>query len=697
MDIFNECEKINKYIIDDNEHEARNLLIKLLDFLEEEKIAYTPLVNHLIREVGLYPYIDVKSSLWEDRFVFDAFKVDIGEDSPVTLHREQSSLLKKIIQGNNIAVSAPTSFGKSFVIDAFISMNNPNNVMIIVPTIALADETRRRIYKKFAMEYKIITTADVEVSDKNIFIFPQERAINYIDKIDSLDMLIIDEFYKASIKLDKQNKDRASRLLKIIDKFGKISKQKYFLAPNISTIKDNPFTKDMEFEEIDFNTVFLEIYDEYKTIEDERQKGKRLLEILSKKQTKTLIYAGTYREIDKVSNLLVENKDHLNEELLNNFGQWLEQNYSEDYNLSKLVQLGIGIHNGQLHRSLSQIQVKLFEEINGLNNFITTSSIIEGVNTSTENIVIWKNRNGIPKLDTFTYKNIIGRSGRMFKHFIGKAYVLDEPPKDTTTELSIEIPKDSLFDFDGDEYKSEYSKEEINKIIDYKETMNNLLGKENYKKLMDENAFQNNPIIIQKIAEHLYNNKKSWNGLSHLNSDDINKWDNYLYNIIDFMPGKWDVRHKHFVKFIKVLSLNSKMSISGLLKKLENTNIGIDDFFKLERNVVYKFASLASDVNVLQKIILKEKEFDIAPFVSKLTHAFLPPVVYQLEEFGLPRMISKKIHRSRLINFLDSELTIHSVIDRFNNIGLKNLLESVDNLDKFDHYIIEYFYDGIKV
>ena len=570
MGVFDKCKAINNLLEEDNENEARDELIKLLDYLKRKNIEYTPLINHLIREVGLYPYIDLKSSHWEDRFVYDAFKVDIGEIEPLTLHREQSSLLKKIVSGANIAVSAPTSFGKSFVIDAFIAINKPKNVMIIVPTIALADETRRRIYKKFSIQYKIITTADIELEDKNIFIFPQERAMSYIDKIDSLDILIIDEFYKASITLDKQNKDRASTLLKTIEKFGKIAKQKYFLAPNISTLKENPFTKDMKFEKIDFNTVFLKIYDEHLKMTSDTKKRNKLIKILKEEKVKTLIYAGTYSEIDKVSKALLKKKEFLDLELLNNFSDWLKINYSEDYELSDLVKHGVGIHNGQLHRSLSQIQVKLFEEINGLDTFITTSSIIEGVNTSTENIVIWKNKNGGSKLDIFTYKNIIGRSGRMFKHFIGKAYILDKPPKEENTELSIEIPEDSLSDFDREEYQSQFTKEQINKIIEYKEIMNNLLGKENYKRIIDENLLQNNPIVIQKIAEHLYYNKDSWNGLANLNSPNPTMWDTYLFHIMkEFMPFMWqDLRYKDFVEFIKILTQNGKRPISELLEAL---------------------------------------------------------------------------------------------------------------------------------
>jgi replicative superfamily II helicase len=71
---------------------------------------------------------------------------------------------------------------------------------------------------------------------------------------------------------------------------------------------------------------------------------------------------------------------------------------------------------------LIQIQIKLFEETSGLKNVISTSSIIEGVNTSAENVILWSNRIGSAKIKDFTYRNIIGRGGRMFKYFVGKIY-----------------------------------------------------------------------------------------------------------------------------------------------------------------------------------------------------------------------------------------------------------------------------------
>ena len=177
MEVFDHCKEISSHLELENEDKARNELILLLDYMKRHNIEYTPIVNHLIRLTGLYPYINIDNAILEDRLIYDVFKVDTGSEVPLTLHREQSNLLKKLLEGKNLAISAPTSFGKSFVVDSFISIKKPNNILIIVPTIALTDEFRRRIYKKFAHEYKIITTTDVEPSQKNIFIFPQERAI----------------------------------------------------------------------------------------------------------------------------------------------------------------------------------------------------------------------------------------------------------------------------------------------------------------------------------------------------------------------------------------------------------------------------------------------------------------------------------------------------------------------------------------
>ena len=97
----------------------------------------------------------------------------------------------------------------------------------------------------------------------------------------------------------------------------------------------------------------------------------------------------------------------------------------------------------------------------------------------------------------------------------------------------------------------------------------------------------------------------------------------------------------------------------------------------------------------MQKEIL-DFGYDVLPFVSKLSHAFLPSVVYQLEEYGLPRMIARKLHVYGIFDFEDVSLTLHDVITIFHKIGLQQVKE-FDFFNDFDRYILDYFYDGITV
>ncbi len=79
-----------------------------------------------------------------------------------------------------------------------------------------------------------------------------------------------------------------------------------------------------------------------------------------------------------------------------------------------------------------------------------------------------------------------------------------------------------------------------------------------------------------------------------------------------------------------------------------------------------------------------------------MSHAFLPRVVYNLEEYGMPRMISKKIHLAGVLNFEDDTLDLHKALESFRTIGQEGLTRSVGDLDDFDMYILRYFYEGIE-
>jgi hypothetical protein len=696
MEIFYELSKANDFLLNGEEPKARDEVIKVLDYLENNNIEYPIVLNHLIREVGLFPYIKPESSIWEDRLIYEFFKADIGLKEKVTLHREQSFILKKLLNGENLLVSAPTSFGKSFIIDAFISISKPQNVMIIVPTLALTDETRRRISKKFSHLYKIITTTDAQLGDQNIFIFPQERAINYIDKLESLDLLVIDEFYKAGKKFDK---DRSYILLKSLIELGKISKQKYLLAPNIHQV-ENPLLNGVEFVKLNFNTVYLEKNDLYKEIgQDKIKKNEKFIQVFNScLSSKTIIYSGSYSDIDKIGEL-ISNNIYLSEQskLITLFYDWIEKNYTSKWHLLDLLKRGVGVHNGNMHRALSQLQIKLFEEVDGLNSLITTSSIIEGVNTSAKNIIVWSNKNGRSRFDDFTYKNIIGRGGRMFKHFIGSIYILEKPPEEENTQLELELSEELFSDIDENLFLDELTELQIENIRKKKSNLIKLIGKEGYVYLKQQKALKSSSINrMIEIAKKIRSNPNTWSKIRFISDPSHPSWESTIYNILK-IEATFGIQHKIFVDFLKVLTHYKNEIIPNIPKLLIRLKINVDTYFKLERKLSFEFSSLLNDINNIQKILLSEYSINIDNYVHQCSYAFLPKNVFLLEEYGLPRMVTKKLYPLLYpgLNPDDNETNIHELLNDL--AQLKNLnLSDLTILSEFERYILEFFLDGIS-
>lgn len=688
--VFDKCREINNLLHANDENIARDELIRLLDYHATHEIPYTPLVNHLIRELGLYPYIDEETSSLQDQYVCNLFKVDVGLDEEKPLHIDQYKLLRALVEGQNIAVSAPTSFGKSFVIDAFIKIRRPQNVMILVPTIALMDETRRRMYKKFSEEYNIITTAESEMGERNLFIFPPERAIQFVNRIVRLDMFIVDEFYKSSKILDSE---RSEAFVEAIMRYGEKSNQRYYLAPNISSLPANPFTEDMTFERLNVKTVCLDEHDYTHQINgDANVKNEIFKELIHEVQGKTLIYAGSHKQTTSVSNLVLTSVPEKDSPLLMDFSNWLGENYDYNWNLTLLVQRGFGIHNGRLHRPISQVQISLFEKEDGLDRIISTSSIIEGVNTSAENVIVWMTTGRGLRFNNFSYKNLIGRAGRMFRYFVGNIYILAKPPVDEDTELTIDFPESIEGSFDPEEFDRYLTAEQIAKIHAYDAEMENIVG--GFKELKQQGVFQSSDMyFIGKLAHVMNERKDKWGCLYYLTVNNPDSWTIPLMQLLrNSQIVRWN-EYEKLVEFVKILSQNWTKTIPELLDEMEDIDVGIDEFFRLERLVSYQLATLVNDVNILQKKIL-HSDFDLSEFKSKLSCVFLPPIVYYLEEYGLPRMMSRKIQRAGLIDFEDEDLSLDNALNKFREIGKDRIIYEAQMIG-FETYIIDYFYDGI--
>ena len=692
-DVFVKCSEINDKLNEGCVSEARSMVIKLLDSIEKHNDSYMPLINHLVREVGLYPYMNPETANWEDRFVYEVFKADIGEDEKCTLHSEQSLVLKRLLLGDSIAVSAPTSFGKSFIIDAYIAIKRPNIVVDIVPTVALADETRRRLTHKFGTEYKIITTTDATVAEKSIFVFPQERAFAYIQILEVIDILIVDEFYKASAKFDDS---RSSTLLNTMIELGKKARQRYYLAPNISELPDNVFTEGMEFLKLDFKTVVTQACKMYRkkpqNVDMDTFKSETLSQLARQEIGKTLVYAGTYSNISTVCDILKDSLPERDSKILNAFSEWIAKNYGSHYKLHSLVKKGIGIHNGQMHRSLSQLQVKLFEKEDGLTNMVSTSSIIEGVNTQAKNVILWSVKNGTSSIDYFTYRNIIGRAGRMFRYFVGKVYLLEMPPEAENTTLELEFPDEVARGLDGNNPGVRLNNQQFLLIKSYQDEMTALLGSNIWGRLYNNSQIKStSPTLLKAIASKIVQDSDWPRNYDALTRRNTWEWRTAIEDVIDIA----NIKRKGQVKTYACIASNGwSMSIPSIYDQVSKYGITMEDMFDFERKISFNFASVLSIINLIKQTVYPNTP-DISEFIHRASNAFLPKLVFQLEEYGLPRMISKKIHSSGIINLEDDSIEIANVISKFKEIGFDKLVASVNRLDDFDEFIIKYFYQGI--
>lgn len=726
FDLFDKCKKINSLFNDGNDNEAREEVINLLDFiqsnnmdLKEEPIGNIQFFTHLIRKSGIYPYLEkyIETAIFEDKLVYSLFNININNEE-VILHREQLKVLNLLLKNKNVLLSAPTSFGKSYIIDALISIKKPRNVLIIVPTIALLDETRRRIYSKFQSDYNIITTSNQEIKPKNIYILTQERALLYINRIYELNLLIIDEFYKVA-----DNSGRASILQKIISHFMNISEQKYFLCPYIDDINENPFMKKDSFLKLDFNTVVVKEHKLYGKIKKYKNNFKdigliRL--IFNNENNKNIIYTNSIDNIKYLSSIITKinkatynNLDNNESNLLNNLLYWIKNNYTDKWYLYNLIKNGIGIHNGQIHRCLTQIQLKLYNDTKIINTIIATSSLIEGVNTQAKNIILHSNRIAKNRIDRFTYNNIKGRSGRMFKYYTGNIYLLEPPPEKNRYTLDIKINDTMILDINDNnkilnENIDEKQRKEIN---EFRDAMVDKIGTDSFHNIVASNELKNSRENILKITENLLNDKeKDENSLiEELEPFTTDKWredTNIIFNILKKYTEKCNIninlnsREKNklelIAKSINIIANNWISTIPETLKELEKINLNIENYFRIEGLISFEIYNLFSGINILQKSILLDKALDLSKFVQNLQNVFLPPHVYTLEEFGLPRMLSKTIDKSNIIKFdFNDNNDINKILEKFKEN--KDKIKELFDKNSFDYYILKYFYDGISV
>ena len=452
-DSFELAQKVSKQLrTNDNENLAKNSIIRVLDNWANIDSNTYDIWTDLIESAGFYPYLEKE----KEYIILKSIDGNIRKNffrshnlKNIFFHEEQLVLLNILNSGKNLVVSAPTSFGKSLLIEEIVASRQFRNIVVIQPTLALLDETRKKLLK-YDESYKIIvrTSQEADKNRGNLFLLTAERVMEY-KRFPEIDFLILDEFYKLSAKRDDERSDALNNAFHFL-----LHKHKcrfYLLGPNIDDISKGFEEKyNAVFYKTNYSLVFNRQHDFYSNFQKEfGKRGKKkifkeskLFELLDKlEHEQTIIYCSSPKRARYLANQFLIFLQNKKMGVKNNnlpLMEWIEANVAKTWCLVDLLKWEIGVHDGALQKHISSSIIQYFND-KKLKYLFCTSTIIEGVNTSAENVIYFDDTKGSDKkIDYFDYSNIKGRSGRLMLHYIGNIYEFNPQPE--KENIIIDIP-----------------------------------------------------------------------------------------------------------------------------------------------------------------------------------------------------------------------------------------------------------------
>lgn len=623
---------IQKFEIDDPD--VLTVVPRLANLLDAkpELESYREVFSTLARSVGLWNYIDKETADYRDAMVADAVTSD---ELGITFHKEQITALNTLLAGRNLVLSAPTSFGKSLLIDALLATGRYSRVAIVLPTIALLDEFRRRIERRFRDRFALVMYHSQEAPEKGnvIFLGTQERLINRKD-LGNLDLAVVDEFYKLDPTLQD---DRSSTLNAAVYQLLRRSNQFFFLGPNIESVRisaDNRWK--FEFLRTRFSTVAVDTFDLTKI----ENKEDRLVEELSAQANwPALVFISAP---DRANQLATTLTDKASFAKVPDMSAWIDENFGEGWELSRAVASGVAVHHGRIPRSLTSHFVRMFNK-GMLPVLICTSTLIEGVNTAAKSVLIYDKQIARKEYDFFTFSNIRGRAGRLGEHHVGSVYLFNSPPSEQAVEVEpplfgdLDEAPDELVVHISDEDSSEVISDRVAVLARTMDLTPDELRLASSIGLEDAAAIKQHVLVHSRGGARIH-----WSGSPKY--ADILAVCNIICTVRKI--SEFGVRSPAQLA-VYLTKLRSNDTLKGFFRwhsgSYRGDPKGQDNVFRFLRSCEYGLPQLFSVVELFAKRLRKETNY--ALFVAEMPRWFRAEVLKNLDEQGVPVQISERFLR----------------------------------------------------
>jgi hypothetical protein len=399
--------------------------------------------NFLYRDMLVNRY-GAEWCLHEPSFIDDFKREFYRANDDTILTKQQRQLLSVFRKNPRLVVSAPTSFGKTRLLQEIILERKYQRVALVMPTIALIAETVRRLRNdnRFA-GYAILNTASLPLgTSKYIFVLTPEKLdlLLGINKEINFEFFAMDEIYKV-----QEDDGRRAVFASVLYQMATSGAEFYLIGPYFKSFSERFLQKTralfkhysleiVQKDEIKINALSAGDSFEVDGVEVVKAKTDKtnLKRIVKNLKDQQLIYNSTKRGTETVARMLAEESEiSVGSPLI----EYIKENISKEWSLVKCLESGVGFHHGSMPR---YIQSELVDHFNRgeIRSLVCTTTLTEGVNTTAKNVILYSNMKGDDSLSGFDYKNIKGRAGRFLHHFVGRIitfYPVKEEEKDIVT------------------------------------------------------------------------------------------------------------------------------------------------------------------------------------------------------------------------------------------------------------------------
>jgi len=392
----------------------------------------------------------------------------IDDERSTLLTDFQYKFLSSLDNEDSLSVSAPTSAGKSFVLNLDlirkVKSNSGQSIVYVVPTRALISEVSHRIRTTLRSENLndvIVRTAPFPVAKEKIkqavvYIFTQERLMSFINSQNEkpfISSLIVDEAHEIqngkrgiilqnaiSITLSRFGAIKilfASPLIKnpayFLSLFGRTANGRYFVeqvspvSQNIILVSEvNKKPKEIEISLLsrDKITIIGRVKTNFKFREGKTIQRANFALSISSDNESVISFSNGPAEAEKVAcHIAGLSPEFQPSNAILTFVDFIKREVHTEYPLADCIMNGVAFHYGNMPSLVRSGVEDLFK--NGHIKIICcTSTLLQGVNLPAKHIIIENPMSGDDPMTRADFLNLAGRAGRLLKEFHGNIWCI---------------------------------------------------------------------------------------------------------------------------------------------------------------------------------------------------------------------------------------------------------------------------------